>query len=175
MDLVNDEQKKQIKSIVDKTVAKFIEDLPELLRKNLERQVAAMLGFECDSWGKWKVDAYDRNRSPVANLISDRIRAVVTELVKNQEWAPKKEHVQAVAEAFEHKFKYEVEDQIRRLAERKAAEFADQLNKDLTLEIIARPSVKDVSNPGFMAEMPKIRDVIYESLAKGEIKPTTKK
>lgn len=174
MDLVNDEQKQQIKSLVDKTVAKFIEDLPELLRKNLERQVAAMLGFECDSWGKWKVDTYDRNRSPVANLISDRVRSVITELIAKQEWAPKKDHIEAVAEAFEHKFRYEVEDQVRRLAERKAAEFGEQLHKELTLDIIARPSVKDISNPGFMADMPKLRDVIYESLSKGELKPTKK-
>ena len=53
--MIRQEDLKEIQQVTEEVVAKFIKNLPNLIRSRLEAAVAKIIGFENDGgFGKWR-------------------------------------------------------------------------------------------------------------------------
>lgn len=162
------DQQRKIEQVVDNTVARFIENLPGELTKLLHKNVSKLLGMRND-WGKWEVDPFNKE-SAIADLINQKVRKTVEDLVAKQRWTPTDKQITAIADHFNSQIDRELQSQIYKLAERKAAEIARVLEKDLTIEALMQPiTIKNVADPKYGDGLPQVRDLLLKHVAEGSV------
>jgi hypothetical protein len=166
--MIDKENADLFKETIDHSVAVFIKSIPRIINDHLEDVITQTLGFR-KFMGRWEVDT--NQPSPIAGIIVDRTRATVASLVRDVEWKPTEELVDAIYKKFESSFKYRLEELVREFAVRRATEVVAELEKKLTLpDLLKSISLKKISDPDFMNGCPEIRDVIMEALVDGSVK-----
>lgn len=168
MDLLSEEHRKQIQSVVDDTVANFIRNLPEQLTRLLNQNVARILGMRND-FGKWEADPFNKEAT-IHTLLNDRVVKIAADIVKEQKWKPTSAQIDGIERSFMSHLNYELESQIRKVADSKAAEIAKRVEKELTVDVLMQPvTIKNLADPKYMGHLPKLRDVILDNVAKGNL------
>lgn len=72
--MIKESQITELKEIVDKSVAELIKSMPKTIKDRTTGAVAALLGFENDSWGKWRVDHCNGRQSEISRWISEKAK-----------------------------------------------------------------------------------------------------
>ena len=73
--MISDKQKAEIKHTIDRTVAKFVENLPSRLHQMLGKSVCSILGLRVDHWGngeKFDIDHSSGNKGLLASMVKKR-------------------------------------------------------------------------------------------------------
>ena len=160
----------QIYATIDKTVASFLNDLPGMLRQQLQNHVAVMLGFRNWNHGKWEVDTFNKEGN-VNKLINARIENTVKDVVEKLTWKPKEAQIDAIARKFESEIQYQLDCALRKKAEQVAESLAEkiktQLDNELLPTLIPQLSLKNLSDPKFMGNMPNLRDAVGKAILDG--------
>jgi len=78
---LSEEQQKQIQNAIDTEIAKFLENLPSMIQKDLRSAALSVIGLT-DRWGKMEVDCNSKGQKIIKDLIE---RTVKEETEKNLE------------------------------------------------------------------------------------------
>lgn len=166
--ILSKEQQSKIEQVVDTTVAKFINELPGQLTQLLHKNVGRLLGMRND-FGKWEVDPFNKE-SAITDLLNQKVRKTVEELVGKQRWTPTSKQVEAIEAGFNSLLQRELERAIYSLAEKKAAEISRMLEKELTVEALMKPiTLKNIADPNYGNSLPQIRDLLLKNVAEGNV------
>jgi hypothetical protein len=75
--IITDEREKELYKVADATMAKFIRELPTILRAKALGAIAVMFGFENQHYtGQWRVDHCNSRTSEISNLISSKAKII---------------------------------------------------------------------------------------------------
>lgn len=147
---MNPEIKKRIEEVMDRTVGNFIEKLPTMLERKLEKLVAKCLGFEIDSWNnEWKVDHCNARQHTLGQYVSKKSQDIANSLIGKFDWTPEPGQVEALKRDFLRRVQDNVQQSFYKAAEQKAQKIVEQLLEEtLSLEEIkAMLTEEDLYNP----------------------------
>lgn len=148
-----DEAKQEIIKTVDETVAKFIKNLPHMLKGRMEAATARMIGMEDRYGGSWEVDHCNGRQSLVSNYINDQIKQNLGALVgqiggsfkltEDQENAIKRDYERSMIS----RIRREVLDQIDKHAKTLVAEITEPMFEKLKINL----SIDSMADPNYGA------------------------
>jgi len=147
-----------IEDVVAQTTARFMTDLPQLIKTRLEGAVAKILGFE-NRWGnEWNVDHCNgrstvmgeyiaaQAREAAGKAVNDVATAAIKELTKND-----KLH-DAIKKEFANIFEQELRRQLYDYAKTTVSEMLKKATETHSIEIESLerfPTRKEMSHPDF--------------------------
>lgn len=75
------ERQAEIEKAADAEIAKFIADIPAVIRKILEGAIASLLGLSNRFGDKWEVDHCNGRRSVIIDIVERKCKESIEELV----------------------------------------------------------------------------------------------
>lgn len=75
------ERQAEIEKIADAEIAKFITDIPAIIRRILEGAIASLLGLSNRFGDKWEVDHCNGRRSVIIDIVERKCKESIEELV----------------------------------------------------------------------------------------------
>lgn len=163
----------RIEKILTETTAKFIIELPELVRSRLEQSIAGMLGFEKNSWGgEWRVDHCNGRMSVISEMVGTKARQAVNEAMHEIDFKVTPEIKKAIKEEFSEQFRREMRDKLREQVSRTINEVLAEASaqQKIEIEVVGRvPTKKEVADPGYGKK--PLERLIMDQLLSGNIKP----
>jgi len=158
----------KIEEIIDKTVAEFIKELPNLINRNLQQIVFKALGFS-DSWGRLEVDHCNGREPFIAAYISEKAKQVCKDAISQCDFKLSDEAKKVLASEYAKKMQdlldYNFANQAKAHFDAAMKEMLE--GGEIKLEVInMQPKVKDVTDPAFGKKMPSLRDIVLKEIIK---------
>lgn len=168
------EQAEKIRATVEDTVARFIENLPEMINRRLETIVAQCLGFENRWRGEWRVDNCNSRQSTVGNYIAVEAHKIVGETAERvgSEWEITDEQVEGLREDLRKRVVEKVRSHMWKASEEKAQEVIGKLLESVNISLgeleVKDPTLEEMADPSYGKNL--LEQVLMAKAAKPHLK-----
>ena len=163
---------KKIEKVIDNTITKYIENLPNKIWEVMDKLVLGALGFKEDSWHRIEIDRSNGREPFVAKLVDDRAKQIVVDAMAKHEFklsdefdaVMRKDYGERLQRHFDHYFDRRVEEHFEQMM--KTVLNTSQLKLDLKVEV--PKTKKELADPNHLANIPKLRDLILKDVVEND-------
>jgi len=159
-----------INAQLDKIVAQFLKELPQLINRKLEAATASALGLEIDSWnhGCWRVSHAGNRDSVISGYIESKAKKVVDDIIDKiitPEVVAK--CIEDAKEGVIRDFEERLKNRLKSAASDKATVLVNEiLDNHMKLMIEKINTNVNIANPN----QSKVDEVITEDIANNALK-----